>query len=366
MRNVRRADLLVSFLPDGRLMLRSASAGIGLKAPPQAAMLLSFCSEPRTLDEVAQVFGPQGGALYNQLVEHGMLCAPGEADDTPTLFDGFAGINVHRDMLADELRLQAYRQALQRVVKDGDVVIDAGSGTGALAVYAALAGASTVYAIERTEFADVIPSIAAASGVGDRVRVERQDFGKVALHERVDVIVTETFGRWALDEGALPDLAQLAERCLKPGGTMIPRAIELWLAPMKTSPVPSPFRARDDGLDLSPLAATSAGRSYSLRPEASTLGPSRLVATVPVPSDGTFEGTFVLVQPCEALCCWFELDLAEGVRLSTSPHEPGTHWKTPVLPVALEAGVHDIVGESAPEDRRVLVVRIDGREVRVA
>lgn len=366
MRFIRRADLLLSFLPDGRLMLRSTSAGIGLKAPPQAAMLLSFCSRPRTRDEAVQVMGPPGGGLFDQLIEHGLLCAPAEADHTPTLFEGFAGIGVHRDMLADDLRLDAYRRALQQVVKEGDVVIDAGSGTGALAVYAALAGASTVYAIERTEFADVIPKIAAASGVADRVRVERQDFGKAELPQKANVIVTETFGRWALDEGALPDLAQLAERCLLPGGVVVPRAIELWMAPLATSPVPDPFARRDDGLDLSPLAPTSAGRSYSLRPDASTLGPSRLVATVGVPSDGTFAGSLVLTEPCEALCCWFVLDLAEGVRLSTSPREAPTHWKTPVLPLALEAGVHDIVGEPAPEDRRVLVVRIDGREVRVA
>ena len=135
---------------------------------------------------------------------------------------------------------------------------------------------------------------------------------------------------------------------------------------MATSPVPAPFAARDDGLDLSPLAATSAGRSYSFRPEPGSLGASRLVATLPVPSEGTFSGTLVLTEPCEALCCWFELDLADGIRLSTSPHDAATHWKTPVLPLALEAGVHDIVGEPAPEDRRVLVVRVDGREVRVA
>jgi hypothetical protein len=365
-RLVRRSDLLVSFLPDGRLMLRSASAGLGLKVPPQAAMLIAFCSKPRTREEAAQVMGPPGASLFDSLAEHGVLCSRADADDTPTLFEGFAGIGVHRDMLADDLRLEAYRDALAQVVNEGDVVIDAGSGTGALAVYAALAGAGKVYALERTDFSRVIPQVAEASGVTERIQVERVDFGKAALPELVDVIVTETFGRWALDEGALPDLSKLAERHLKPGGHMVPRAIELWVAPMKTSPVPEPFVAREDGLDLSPLAPTSAGRSYSLRPPAEDLGPARLLATVPVPSDGSFKATLVLAEPCEALCCWFVLDLAEGIQLSTSPHEARTHWKTPVLPIALKAGVHDVSGEPAPEDRRVLLVRIDGQEIRVA
>lgn len=366
MRLVRRSDLLLSFQPDGRVLLRSTSAGIGLKAPPQAAMLLSFCSKPRTREDVAQVMGPPGVGLFDQLAEHGLLVPRGEAADTPTLFEGFAGIGVHRDMLGDELRLSAYREALEAVVQDGDVVIDAGSGTGALAVYAAQAGASKVYAVERTEFAEVIPQVAEASGVGARIVVEKGDFGQVALPELVDVIVTETFGRWGLDEGALPDLAQLAERHLKEGGVMVPRAIELWVAPMATSPVPQPFVRRQDGLDLSPLAATAEGRSYNLVPDPSELGPARLLTTVAVPSDGTFSATLVLAEPCEALCCWFVLDLADGVRLSTSPHEARTHWKTPVLPVALGAGVHDIAGEPAPDDRRVLLVRVGGRAIRIA
>jgi predicted RNA methylase len=41
-----------------------------------------------------------------------------------------------------------WKEAIENIVSPGDVVIDAGSGTGILGVFAALSGAKKVYCVE--------------------------------------------------------------------------------------------------------------------------------------------------------------------------------------------------------------------------
>ena len=61
----------------------------------------------------------------------------------------------HRELLAHQLRTDAFREAICRVLKRGDVVVDLGSGSGVFSFFAAEAGAARVYAIEKQHVADV-------------------------------------------------------------------------------------------------------------------------------------------------------------------------------------------------------------------
>ena len=363
----RPRDLVCTFEDDGRVLARSVSLGVGALLPGWAVGVLSLCSAPTDRATVNRLLGEAAARAWDALAETGLLVPPERAGDTPTMFHNFAAISIHREMLADERRLAAYREALAAVVRPGDVVADAGSGSGALAVYAALAGARRVYAIERTDMARVIPEVADASGVSEQVRVVRGDFAEVALPESPRVVVTETFGAWALAEGALPDLARLDARHPRPDRVFVPRAISLLAAPLAEAPeqLLRPFRRRADGLDLSPLAADAAGRALLARLAPEGVGEPRLVARVDLPGPGTFEGEVELDRPCAALACWFTLHLAPGVDLPTGPADPPTHWKPAVLPVALPAGRHRLRGRPAPEDRRTLLVEVAGREVRL-
>ena len=42
----------------------------------------------------------------------------------PWMLEGFASPFVHEPMLLDKIRCDAYREAIQRTVKPGDVVVD--------------------------------------------------------------------------------------------------------------------------------------------------------------------------------------------------------------------------------------------------
>ena len=83
----------------------------------------------------------------------------------------YAEFEVHRTMICDRVRTEAFRRAIDSVVRPGDVVLDVGAGSGILSVFAARAGAARVYAVERTTVAVLAQELAAANGVGrDRPR----------------------------------------------------------------------------------------------------------------------------------------------------------------------------------------------------
>ena len=68
------------------------------------------------------------------------------------------GIGGHGVMIADRVRVEAYRQALRRVVTPDSIVIDLGAGTGIFTLLACQLGARHVYAIERIAYKNAISS----------------------------------------------------------------------------------------------------------------------------------------------------------------------------------------------------------------
>jgi SAM-dependent methyltransferase len=361
----RPRDCIATFEEDGSVIVRSTSRGAGAQAPAYALDVLAFCSVPRSRDEVEAALGPLGAQAYDGLAAADLLVHPDDARSTPVQLHNYSGIDVHRAMLHDDARLDAYWRALRATVRPDDVVVDAGSGTGVLAVMAALCGARKVVAIERSDFASAIPFVARDSGVD--VEVVRADFGTVVLPEKATVLVTETFGHWALGEGMMPDVHGFAATNLFAGARIVPAACTLFLAPIAHLPndVLGPFGTRRWGVDLSALRADAIGRAFDRVVLPNEIGVAQAVGTVPVPNDGTFTGSITLDAPVQGLAAWFTLHLADGVDLPTGPLDPPTHWKQTILPIALEAGTHAIEAGPAPEDSRTLLVSIGDREVRI-
>ena len=371
MRLVRPRDLLVTFEPaasgqPGMVMLRSTSRGAGARAPAWAVGVLAACGEPRSRQELVEAMGPSAGQAFDGLRDAGLLVPVEDAAETPVIFANYAGVDIHRAMLNDEVRLQAYWEGLKATVRPGDVVIDAGSGTGILATMAALCGARKVYAIERTDFAQVIPQVAADSGVASRVEVVRADLGRVELPEKARVMVTETFGHLAFAEGMMEDVLACADRNMTPDRVLVPGAFTLWAAPMRVAPpdLLGAFVRRPDGVDLRCLLGDARGRAHDriVRPE--EVGSPIALGRVDMPCETAWEGELLLTEPCEALCTWFTLHMAPGVDMKSGPWDPPTHWQQTLLPVALPAGRHAVSISRAPEDGRTIVVDIAGHEVR--
>lgn len=368
-RFMRPRDLLATFEPDGSILVRSTARAAAAELDPFAVGILSACSEPRSRESIVTEYGDDAGILFDQLVELNLLVSPELVRETPVMFGNFAGVNIHRAMLADTVRLNAYQKAIQSTVRRGDIVIDAGSGTGILAVMAAQAGAKKVYAIEASEYSRVARQVAADNGFATRIDVIEADFATVELPERARVLVTETFGAWVLAEGAVPDLRTCVARNLELDGVTIPRSFSLYLSPMGKAPsdLMLPFTQPLCGVNLSCLRGEAFGRAQQAIVPGAMAGPAVFVARFPLLSnDEDLTATVSVPGPCEALCAWFTLEMAPDQHLSTSPDEPPTSWKQTILPVKLPPGLHtlEITLSPAPEDRRTLLIQLDGAVVQ--
>lgn len=94
--------------------------------------------------------------------------------------------------LYDVDRTRIWKEAIEDIVNRGDVVVDAGAGTGILGVFAALDGASQVYAIEiHPRFCKLIENLAKKNEVENKVKVIHGNAAQVELEEEIDVLICE-------------------------------------------------------------------------------------------------------------------------------------------------------------------------------
>lgn len=141
-------------------------------------------------------------------------------------------LNFHTILTSDRSRNIALYEALKERVTDGCSVLDIGSGSGILAILAAKLGANKVVAIESSRIC--IPLIrrhAAENGVSDRIEIVEGDSRKISLNDKFDVIISETIGNWAIEEGIPEIMGDAVERFLRPGGAIIPQKVSLSAAP---------------------------------------------------------------------------------------------------------------------------------------
>lgn len=112
--------------------------------------------------------------------------------------------------LIDQARTRAFEKAIRATVQNGDVAVDAGTGTGILAMFAADAGAIRVYAIEGdpAHYESLVRSIR-RNGYDDTITILQGDASEVALPEPVDVIICEMISTGLIEELQIPVMNNL-------------------------------------------------------------------------------------------------------------------------------------------------------------
>ena len=104
---------------------------------------------------------------------------------------GVIPLPYHHTMLADANRCQAFERAIERAVRPGDVVLEAGAGTGILSYFASRK-ARKVYAVEADpEVASMAHSLLALNGLEDKVHYQLGRAENLLPEEPVDVVICE-------------------------------------------------------------------------------------------------------------------------------------------------------------------------------
>ncbi len=351
MKSVRASGLQLSFQHDGTLLVRSPALGKAVRIPPAAIAVLSFCRDPHTEEEVKARFGQEGAGIYRLLVDSNVLVHPLEVDKDVAAFQRFVSVDDHRRLLGDRARIDAYAAALAEVIEPGMVVMDAGTGTGILACVAARAGARKVYAVDHGNQLDLTRRVVADSGLGDIVECVQGDFATVDLPEQVDVVVTDTYGAFALAGGSAQDLEPCLRKHLAPGGVVVPGEISLHLAPVHAPKLHT--KAVDmfgsvHGVDLRQLRGMAEAEGWTTQVPASGLLHAGVVVARLPPTVGYVNGAARIegLPPGRllGLAAWFTLHLSTSMELRTGPADPPTRWGQVYLPLTdLEVGVDGVL-----------------------
>jgi len=254
----------------------------------------------------------------------------------------FIGLNQHRLMLADPVRMDAYEAAITAQVRPGMRVLDLGTGTGILAMWAARAGAEVI-AVEPHAILHVARRVAEANGLGDKIRFVHGDSRALTLEAPVDLILTECMGNFFVTDEMQPVLRDLP-RHLAQGGATIPRQISLYLG-AATLPLWRELSFWDDpigGFDYTEASPFAHQAAYVIacEPEFISAEPAQVArfALVEAPDELCLEATLPVTRAVtlHALVGWFDADLGGGITLTTAPGVR-THWGQMAFPLPATA-----------------------------
>ena len=264
-------------------------------------------------------------------------------------------IEYHRTLIADQVRIKAFHDALARVIRKGEtVVVDIGTGTGLLAFLAARLGARKVYAYEMAEIGAVAEKLKALNKLRNVELIPGRST-EILDPPRGDVVVTETLGNFALEEFLIETMNDARARHVKPGGVLIPSGVEQFVAPVVAPRLYEELTVWDRvgyGLELGPAKAMSLNNVYIRKHAPAELYDGgtgsqcwdHVDFTKPNRMARKGEARWTVARPTTVygLAIWWTAELVPGVCLTTSPLAAPTHWEQlyfPALePLKLAAG----------------------------
>lgn len=285
-----------------------------------------------------------------------------ESSGEENYFTSYADIELHRTMIEDTVRTNAYKDAILSTASDyfhGKVVCDVGCGTGILSMFCAQAGAKKVYAIDASKIAKHAKELVEQNGYKDIITVFECKAEEVELPEKVDVIVSEWMGYMLLYETMLPSVLHVRDRWLKPGGKMFPEKAVLHVALGEAQWITKYEEGTYDfwvsmnhehNLDMTLLADQSVARYkdvvhvhmvaqedvLSLKSTVCDLDLYKVTPKELYSITHHFCLNSMGSRKLNSFVLWFDVWFPGGMKLTTSPDDEDTHWQNTVLPLATQ------------------------------
>ncbi|XP_023666616.1 protein arginine N-methyltransferase 8-B isoform X4 [Paramormyrops kingsleyae] len=274
---------------------------------------------------------------------------PEEMTSRDYYFDSYAHFGIHEEMLKDEVRTLTYRNSMyhnKHVFKD-KIVLDVGSGTGILSMFAAKAGARHVYGIECSSISEYSEKIIKSNHLDNVITIFKGKVEEVELPvEKVDIIISEWMGYCLFYESMLNTVIFARDKWLKPGGLIFPDRASLYVVAIEDRQYKD-FKIHwwenVYGFDMSCI------RNIAIKePLVDVVDPKQVVTnsclikevdiyTVKA-EDLSFTSAFCLqIQRNDyihALVTYFNIEFTKCHKktgFSTAPDAPYTHWKQTVF-----------------------------------
>ncbi|GAV66039.1 Methyltransf_18 domain-containing protein [Cephalotus follicularis] len=361
------------FNEDGTKVLPSSNGHLNMRTKMEAVIGM----ESRTTVGL----GNRGLKDKHLIVLHGNSIAKDIENVNENYFGAYSSFGIHREMISDKVRMDAYRQAILKnpSLFRGAVVMDVGCGTGILSLFAAQAGASRVMAVEASEkMAAVATRIAKdnnllqsktqnegnnqCTGVIEVVQGMVEDLHKsiqIQPHG-IDVLLSEWMGYCLLYESMLSSVLFARDTWLKPGGAILPDTATIFVAGFGRGGTSIPFWENVYGFNMS-CVGQELVQDAAQNPILDVVDDRDLVTNAVVlqtfdlvkmkpdevdftasielePKLGSSTGNFTeLIAWCYGVVLWFDTGFSSRfckempAVLSTSPYTPKTHWSQTIL-----------------------------------
>ncbi|XP_059361009.1 protein arginine N-methyltransferase 8-B isoform X5 [Carassius carassius] len=256
------------------------------------------------------------------------LLNPEEMTSRDYYFDSYAHFGIHEEMLKDEVRTLTYRNSMyhnKHIFKD-KIVLDVGSGTGILSMFAAKAGAKHVYGIECSSISEYSVKIIKSNHLDNVITIIKGKVEETELPvDQVDIIISEWMGYCLFYESMLNTVIYARDKWLKPGGFMFPDRATLYVVAIEDRQYKD-FKIHwwenVYGFDMTCIRNVA-----MMEPLVDIVDPKQVVTN----------SCLIKIQRNDyvhALITYFNIEFTKCHKktgFSTAPDAPSTHWKQTVF-----------------------------------
>ena len=273
---------------------------------------------------------------------------PGKSDvyhEKDYYFNSYSTFYIHEEMIKDKIRTGSYKKAIENnktIFKD-KIVLDIGSGTGILSIFAAKAGAKHVYGIEYADIADYSKEIIKQNNLSDKITIIQSKVEEANLPvDKVDIIISEWMGYFLLYESMLDTLLFARDKWLKKDGYLLPDKAQIYLAGIQDSLYKyNKIDSWDNvyGFNFSVLKNPALAEPIIDNfPNNNIISNSCKIFDIDLYTvkveDLDFSAGYEIIfnkdDTFNGFVTWFDVEfdkIPNKITLSTSPYEPSTHWK---------------------------------------